>query len=460
MHNFLFAACGRFSTATVFGFGLVLVLFVVGCDDPFARVSTLTSPALEERGSFGWSVATVGDIDGDGTPDGAVGAPGELVDAQPFGGRVYLVSGEDGTVLESISSPTPEMRSFFGASIAGVADVDGDGVGDILVGAHRENPQGVEAAGRAYLFSGADGTVIHTLTSPNVVEEGAFGTAVTGAGDLDQDGTPDLLVGASDEPVRDREKAGRAYLISGANGTVLDALSSPNVEREGFFGSSVTGVGDVDGDGTPDVVVGAPRETAEAFGGAGRAYLFSGGTATLLDSLFSPNAQPVGGFGGSVAGIGDVNGDGVSDLVVGAHEETVEEDRRAGRVYFFNGVDRTLLKTFVSPNASGSSLYGESLAPAGDVDEDGRPDILIGAHGETARGQFGAGHAYLIGGADGSVLKTFVSPNPEEEGAFGGSVAGLRPPGGGKASHVLIGAFWETVQEEREGRAYLFGSEL
>lgn len=444
---------------TVVGISLVVALLVGGCEDPFANAISVPSPNAEKRGSFGWSTAGLDDVNGDGIPDLAVGAPGESIKARPFGGRVYLVSGRDGSILGSITSSSPQTKGFFGATVAGIGDVDGDETGDLVVGAHRETAQEVETAGRVYLCSGADGTVLEILSSPTPEEQGFFGSSVGGLGDVNGDGVPDLVVGASDESARETARAGRAYVVSGADGTVLETLASPDPEEKGSFGTSVSGVGDVSGDGVPDLVAGARHESGEGRADAGRAYLLSGAAGTVLETLTSPNAQAGGIFGGSVAGIDDVNGDGVPEVVVGAHHESVDDERRAGRAYLLSGADGTALQTFVSPNTASTGLFGESIAVSGDADGDGRPDVLVGAYGESARGAFGAGRAYLFSSADGQVIKAFASPNAEEEGAFGGAVAGTSTLGEAETPRILVGAFWESIEAEREGRGYLFGSE-
>lgn len=453
----LFRSSGVFPGLTVLGVSLVVFSLWVGCKGQFGSAISVMSPNPEERGSFGWSTAGLDDVNDDGIADLAIGAPGEVVEGRPFGGRVYLVSGANGEILGSAASATPQTRGFFGATVAGLGDVNGDGAGDLLVGAHRETVGEVQGAGHVYLCSGADGTVLETLSSPTPVADGNFGSGVAGLGDVNGDEIPDLIVGASDEPAQDVEKAGQVYVLSGADGSVLREFSSPSPEEEGFFGTSVSGLEDVDGDDIPDLAVGAFHETTEDKSNAGRVYLLSGADGSVLQTLTSPNAQAGGIFGGAVAGLGDVNGDSVPDVIVGAHHEQTDEKRRAGRAYLLSGSDGSVLTSFTSPNASTTGLFGESIAATGDANEDGVQDVLVGAHGETARGAFGSGRAYLFGGSDGNLIETFVSPNPEEEGAFGGAVASTSEEETAGPPLILVGAFWETTKNEREGRSYLFG---
>ena len=190
--------------------------------------------------------------------------------------RVYVFNGTTGALLQTLVSPNPELDGQFGSAIAGVADANGDGRGDVFVGAPAEDG-GAESAGRAHLYSGSTGLLIRTLTSPNPELGGAFGISVSGVPDVDGDEQDDLLVGAFLEDALAMD-AGRAYLFGGATGGVLRTLESPNSQAQGFFGDTVAGVADVDGDGRGDLFISAPFEDPGEVADAGRAYLFSGST--------------------------------------------------------------------------------------------------------------------------------------------------------------------------------------
>jgi hypothetical protein len=339
------------------------------------------------KANFGLWVAGVGDVNGDGYPDLAVGAPGTKVTATcggtsavlPAVGRVYVyfggpratVDAKADAVLtgETTLSPGNPMSTCrqgdqFGARLAGAGDVNGDGFGDILVGAYRYdlgvNPSdptvGVDA-GRAYLFYGGPWLVGLGANQADVIftgsaTDGWFGAAVAGAGDTNGDGFADFLIGA---PLEDK-----------SNGTSIDAgtvswyLGGPNLAPldptkfktlEGFnpgdnFGVSVASAGDVDRDGFADLVVGAFLEDGFVAGvgavpDAGSARLFRGDlspsgavAATYTGETVSEKDQ----FGWAVAGAGDVNGDGKGDLIVGTdHNDAGGGD--AGRAYLFLGAD-------------------------------------------------------------------------------------------------------------------------
>ncbi len=356
---------------------------------------TLISPNEQFVGFFGSSVAGVPDADGDGRGDLLVGAPDEM------GGRAYLFSGTTGALLFELVSPNEESGGPFGHSVSSVPDADGDGRGDLLVGAFNEDP-GVSpsGAGRAYLFSGATGAILSTLVSPNEETNGNFGYSVAGVPDADGDGRGDLLVGAyREDPGPTNSALGQAYLFSGATGTLLQSIDSPNPNFEGRFGFSVAGVPDTNGDGRGDLLIGAfgedpgtvPDET-------GRAYLFSGATGTLLHTLASPNEEQDGNFGYSVARVPDADGDGRGDLLIGApNEDPGLSPAAAGRAYLFSGASGTLLFELSSLNEELGGEFGFSVAGVPDTDGDGRGDLLVGARDEGL-----GGRVYLFSGASGS----------------------------------------------------------
>src|SRR5262245_424743 len=202
---------------------------------------------------------------------------------------------------------------LFGISVAGLGDVDGDGIPDGLVGAPQyfEIPGFSNGPGYALLFSGATGGSVFTLTGTLLGDR--FGQSVGRAGDVDGDGVEDLLVGAPGTDAGGLADSGRAFAISGSTGIPL--LTLDGTAAGDFFGESVAGVGDIDGDGNSDFVVGAPRSIFPPVA-AGYARLFSGAAGALLFQLNGTSAGDL--FGASVAGPGDLSGDGVPDLLVGS----------------------------------------------------------------------------------------------------------------------------------------------
>jgi len=345
------------------------------------------SPSFELSGEFGWSVSGVPDADGDGRGDVLVGARRETV-GFAGAGRAYLFNGATGALLRVFVSPNGEFDGQFGYSVSGVPDADGDGRGDVLVGAFGESG----GTGRAYLFSGDTGALLRTFVSPNPTVSGFFGFSVSGLPDADGDGRGDALVGAKNESGGATE-AGRAYLFNGANGALLRTFVSPNPQFGGHFGESTSGAHDADGDGRGDVIIGARSEDGGA-SSAGRAYLFSGDTGSLLRTFVSPNPQANGFFGFSVSGVSDADGDGRGDVIIGARSEDGGASS-AGRAYLFSGDTGSLLRTFISPNAEAGGSFGFSVSGTPDVDGDARGDAVVGADLENGAAT-DAGRAYLI----------------------------------------------------------------
>ena len=417
----------------------------------------LSSPHEKYLGGFGSSLSGVKDVDGDGRGDLLIGARQEDVGSVFAAGRAYVVSGASGMLLYEMQSPNPERAGNFGYAIADVSDADGDGLGDLLIGAPHEGDGSMNLgqSGRAYLFSGMTGLLSFELQSPYPQPLGFFGYAASGVPDVDGDRRGDLLVGAWGEGAPPPYRAGRAYIFSGSSGLLLHTLRSPNEEFGSHFGSAVAGVPDIDGDEQGDVLVGAEGE--DIF--TGRAYVFSGASGLLLHTLESPFPDLFARFGVSVAGVPDTDGDGRGDLLVGAPSFNFDVLRGAGQAYLFSGASGALLRMFASPTEEDFSYFGSSVSGVADVDGDGRGDLLIGAVGEDpGDSPSEAGRAYLFSGASGALLYALRSPNEEEESYFGSSVAGVPDTDGDGRGDLLVGATGEepSGSPESAGRVYLF----
>jgi hypothetical protein len=367
----------------------------------------LESPNPQAGGFFGLAVANAGDVNRDGFPDLAVGAPREY----GYVGAVYVFSGDGGTLLQEIVAPHAYPAGLFGERVAGAGDINQDGFADLVVSA-REGPGGPYQGGRAYLFSGRDGGLLLELVSPHEEIWGEFGTSgVSAAGDVDLDGFADVIVGAGrEDPGTCDGCGGRAYIFSGRNGSVIFELASPNegYSSGGGFGGSVAGLGDVNGDGFADVIVGASGEDPGLSPeDAGRAHVFSGQDGSPIFEFASPSEDYLqgGGFGGSVAGAGDIDQDGFVDVIVGAPGERADARQghyRAGRAYVFSGEDWTLLVKLVSPNEQRLGVFGWAVSGVGDTNKDGCDDVVVGAAGEDpGPSPMDAGRAYLaLSGAE------------------------------------------------------------
>jgi hypothetical protein len=434
---------------------LVLIAVASGEAQPF-DVVTLVSPHEVEGGLFGSVVAGAGDVDSDGIPDVIVGEPMNDEQFQTGEGRAYVFSGADGDLLLELVSPNAQYSGQFGVRVAAAGDVDQDGFGDLVVGAPGEDPGASPIlAGRAYLFSGRDGSVLLELASPHEEKWGLFGSSVAGVGDLDRDGVPDVAVGAMDSPGTSPSGSGRVYVVSGRDGALLLELSSPNEEEGGAF-SGVSGAGDVDGDGLPDLIVSARGEDpGDSPENAGRVYVFSGQGGALLHTLVSPNEQAYALWGKAV-GAGDVDQDGFDDVMIGAPDEDSDTGlENVGRAYVFSGQDGSLVFQLASPHEQYRGAFGQ-VSGAGDVDGDGAPDLIVGAGGEFVGS---GGRAYVFSGKDASLLHELVPP-PGEGGGFGGAVAALGDVNSDAHADLVVGAPIASPDTGpvSAGRAYLFVS--
>ncbi|HEU4448454.1 MAG TPA: FG-GAP-like repeat-containing protein [Gaiellaceae bacterium] len=305
----------------------------------------------------GYAIADAGDTDADGVPDVVSGAPGV------GRGRAYLYSGATGDLLRTFSRG--RAGDSFGAAVAGAGDVNRDGHADVLVGAPGNDGGGVDS-GRAYVFSGRTGKLLRKLDAGD--EGDLFGSATDWSSDLDGDGRPELIVGAQDA---DPEERGKAYVFSGRNGRLLFTFPAPasGVELGSFF---VAGPGDVDGDGTPDVYA-ADYADGSLGPGTGRAAVYSGADGSELRSWVGSEAGEGLGPGREA---GDVDGDGLVDLAIGSYTSS-DGAEQAGKVEIFSGADGSLVRRITSTTPFEN--LGFDAVGVGDLDGDGVPDLLASA---------------------------------------------------------------------------------
>ncbi|MGQ0592088.1 MAG: FG-GAP-like repeat-containing protein [Gammaproteobacteria bacterium] len=354
----------------------------------------LDHPTPQADALFAEAVAGIGDVNGDGVTDLLVGAPQQFVVGNINQGRAFVFGGAERSLLLTVDHPAPQGLALFGSAVAGAGDVNGDGRTDLLVGAPGQRVGGRANQGQAYVLSGADGRLLLILDNPIPQADAAFGAAVAGIGDVNGDGAPDLLVGA---PEQDGSfvNEGLAFVFSGADGRLLRTLDEPASPFPALFAFAVAAAGDVNGDGAPDLLVGAPL--ARVGDGSGRAFVFNGADGSLLRTLDLPIPETGALFAFAVAAAGDVNGDGVPDLLVGAPGKDVSETNQ-GQALVFSGADASVLLTLDHPNPDDLAGFGETVAGIADVDGDGAPDFLVGAPGpgQDVGGDVRQGRAFVF----------------------------------------------------------------
>ena len=375
---------------------------------------TANGPVLSNRDNFGMSVAAIGDLDGDGVPDLAAGASGDDNGGPDRGAVHVMFMNRDGTIRDTVeinsgtaNGPVLSTGDSFGVSVVAIGDLDGDGVPDLVVGAYGEDNPGENSGAVHVMFMNRDGTVKDTV----VINEGT------------------------------------------ANGPVLSDSDD--------FGISVAAIDDLDGDGVPDLVVGANGDRGAGPNSGAVHVMFMNRDGTVKDTVKINSGTANGlvlsaadGFGISVAAIDDLDGDGVPDIAAGAwYDRNSGPDRGAVHVMFMNR-DGTVKDTVEinsgtanGPVLSDSDHFGVSVAAIGDFDGDGVPDLAAGASGDDNGGpDRGAVHVMFMN-RDGTVKDTVEinsgtanGPVLSDSDDFGVSVAAIGDFDGDGVPDLAAGA--------------------
>jgi hypothetical protein len=370
-----------------------------------------------EHDHSGYSVAGAGDVNGDGLADLIVGAPVSSPAAGVYAGRSYVVFGKTGTAAVNLSQVASGFGGFVisgqcgndrsGLCVANGGDVNGDGMADLIVSTLDQTRSyvvfgktGTGAVDLSKIAAGIGGYVINGDGAQTLGSEyaGSVDTLVAGAGDVNGDGLADLIVG---QPCNTR--GSRAYVVFGKTGTAALDLTAVAAGEGGFvisgkstilIGDTVAAAGDINGDGLADLIIGAPRNE--------RSYVIFGQTGTTPIQI-SAVAGGNGGFviqgqgdfdsaGKSVAGAGDVNGDGLGDLMIGEPFSDTPTDSYAGRAYvIFGSTTGAFSQTAVDQlggdaddTLTGTSAGDVLVGGAGDdkLIGNGGPDVLYGGAGD------------------------------------------------------------------------------
>jgi len=352
---------------------------------------TIENPAPSHMESykgaaFGFAVAAAGDVNGDGTPDLLIGAFG-----QDDNGKAFLFSGKDGTLLRTFQAPQPQLGGGFGFAVAALGDLTGDRVPELIIGAFAQ-----DGDGRAYVFDGHNGKLLYTLAPPQSAGNSAFGWSVAAAGDLNHDGLSEFVVGAPYATVGKVAVQGHAYVFNGKDGSLLYTLDDPQPMAGEVFGWQVAAGSDLNKDGVPDILVGAPYKDVGANLAQGAAFAFSGADGKLLFPLSNPEPHPYSGFGHALIEGADVNGDGVPEILVGAPFQTVDQFHVQGEVFLFNGQDGRHLTTFDDPYPHQGATFGYSIASPGDINGDKIPEFAMGASGQIIMDKVAVGRVFVF----------------------------------------------------------------
>lgn len=437
----------------------------------------------------GIAAAKAGDVNGDHIDDFIIGAPGSANGS----GRAYVVFGRSQGFSSALGLATLNGSNGFriegaalegvGISVGGGGDINGDGFDDVVVGTSggatvvfgHTGP--FAAALHASALNGSNGFAI---TSESGYD--SAGASVAVAGDVNGDGFDDVVIGAPLAQIGDNIYAGSAFIVLGHGGTFASSLSLASIdgsngfrldgmEPGAYLGHCVASAGDVNGDGFDDIIVGAHYSSPGGISGAGSSYIVFGHGGTFASPLAASSLNGSTGFrltgasaythsGTSVAGGGDINGDGFDDVVVGqpVTKRQPPPADYSGRSYVVFGHGGSFASSMSLGSINGTngfrldgaanSYSGDAVAAAGDVNSDGIADVMIGAYAANSY----AGSAYVVFGHTGAYPASINLTSLDGSDGFrmdgvaandraGHAIAGVSDINGDGGDDVLVGAF-------------------
>ncbi|MBC8404531.1 MAG: FG-GAP repeat protein [Planctomycetes bacterium] len=333
---------------------------------------------------FGFAMYGQGDVDGDGVADLIVGAPSDSTGGWSENGSVFVYSGLTYQQLYKFSGNS-DLGSLGFAVTA--TDLNNDGYADIIASEYFQ--------ATIYIWSGANGQLMNTFTLPGAQY---FGEDLEIVADRDGDGINEILIGTSDATVNGMTFAGRVQLRSGATGALIHQWFG--AKSKDNFEAAVTELGDITGDGIGEFAIGIPGW--DFFDREGAIQVIDGATYVAVKSFWTGAA--FGQLGIDLANPGDVNGDGVGDLLASATGYGSYD----GKVYAFDGASQFSWVIYGIPGQGNYDFFGENIAAAGDVNQDGFADFLAGASEANAGGPTSPGYVDLYSGADGSLIKRWT----------------------------------------------------
>lgn len=424
--------------------------------NPQDAVATLTGN--QSSGGYGAAVSGAGDINNDGFDDVIVGAPYYDI-TQSNEGAVFIYYGSQNGIdtMSPIVLQIGQKDANFGTSVSHAGDLNSDGFGDVVVGAPFFDDE-EEDEGAAFIFLGGP-SGINAVPQARVEGNMAFanmGYAVASAGNVNNDLYQDLIVAAPGWQ-NGESNEGAAFIFYGSS-QGLDQAIQTTLEGNAEFAMtwSVSGAGDVDNDGYDDVVVGLMGySNGETFEGAANVYYGSSSGININEKTTLEANQQFSAMGVSVAGPGDLNGDGFDDIIVGASEYT-NGQAAEGVVFVFNGSSTGIssVASALLEKDQANADFGHSVCGLGDVNGDGYDDIAVGAY-HFAHGQNNEGASFIfLGSPQGPTANSFIYESDQAGAQMGISVRGAGDVNGDGVADLIIGA--QTFGTNAEGAAFVF----
>lgn len=408
---------------------------------------------------LGFSVSTAGDVNGDGYSDVLVGAP-KYDNGQADEGAAFLYPGTAGGIsLAATVLECNQANAQMGYSVSNAGDINNDGFSDIMVGVPYYDAA-ASNEGIVMIYKGSANGLI--TNSPSVFKldqaEANLGISVAMAGDVNGDGYSDMLAGAHQFDNGQSNEGIGALILGAPNG--LGSVTFLECNQPGaMMGFAVAGAGDVDGDGFSDVMAGARLYTnGQALEGA--AFVFRGsanGLITANPTVIEGN-QVDARLGHALSSAGDVNGDGFSDIALGAYlYDKGSSNEGAVMIHYGSANGVNTVATLVLESEQTEAQFGISVACAGDVNADGFADLIIGAR-YYDKGQVNEGVAFIYQGSKDGVVAIPLSILEANQGDawLGSAVAPAGDVNGDGFSDVLVGSYAFDHGQTDEGSVFVW----